>query len=160
MEGAPSFEHKGKKYNVVTYGEKNEVGFVEEGSDVILKYDSFYHDLGFQIAANKWSDINNNGVSLYMVTPEETSSWEQQQQQSRPEDAPITPPSPSVTPQSVEEEQQATQSVESALSEIEEEDNQEEEQDNGQVDEQESESFVDRASSFIRNLFNRRNRSC
>lgn len=160
VEGAPSFEYKGKKYNVVTYGEKNDVGFVEEGSDVILKYDSFYHDLGFQIAANKWSDINNNGVPLYMVTPEEISSWEQQQQQSRPEDAPITPPSPSVTPQSVEEEQQATQSVESALSEIEEEGNQEDEQDNGQVDEQESESFVDRASSFIRNLFNRRNRSC
>lgn len=160
MEGAPPFEYNGKKYNVVTYGEKNDVGFVEEGSDVILKYDSFYRDLGFQIAANKWSDINNNGVPLYMVTPEEISSWEQQQQQSRPEDAPITPPSPSVTPQSVEEEQQATQSVESALSEIEEEDNQKDEQNSGQVDEQEFESFVDRASSFIRNLFNRRSRSC
>ena len=158
VEGAPSFEYKGKKYDVVTYGENRDIGFVEEGSDVVLKYDSFYRDLGFQIAANKWSEIHNQGVPLYLVTPEEVSSWEQQQ--SRPEDAPITPPSPSVTPQSVEEEQQATQSVESALSEIEEEDNQEDEQDNGQVDEQESESFVDRASSFIRNLFNRRNRSC
>jgi len=158
VEGAPSFEYKGKKYKVVTYGENRDVGFVEEGSDVVLKYDSFYRYLGFQIAANKWSEIHNQGVPLYLVTPEEVSSWEQQQ--SKPEEAPIAPPLPPVTPQSVEDEQQATQSVESALSEIEEEDNQEDEQDNGQVDEQESESFVDRASSFIRNLFNRRNRSC
>lgn len=99
MEGAPSFEYKGKKYKVVTYGENRDVGFVEEGSDVVLKYDSFYRDLGFQIAANKWSEIHNQGVPLYLVTPEEVSSWEQQQ--SKPEEAPIAPPLPPVTSQSV-----------------------------------------------------------
>ena len=155
-EGAPMFEHNGKKYKVVTYGEHDALGFVEEGSDVVIGGDAFYRDLSFQKAANKWADENYNGVPLFVILPSEEGSSEQ----ARPEDKPITQPLPPVTSQSVEEGQQASQAVESALSEIEEEDNQEDEQDNGQVDEQESESFVDKATSFIRNLFNRRNRSC
>ena len=131
-EGAPSFEYKGKKYNVVTYGERNATGFVEDGSDVILSYDSFYRDLGFQIAANKWAEAYNNKVALYLVSPEEFYTWEQQQKQSRPEDAPIVPPSPAVTPQSVEEGQRASQAVGNALTEIEQEDEQSGNQDNGQ----------------------------
>lgn len=132
VEGAPSFEYNGKKYNVVTYGERNTVGFVEEGSDVILKYDSFYRDLGFQIAANKWADTYDNGVQIYVILPEQITAWEQQQQQPRPENEPITPPLPPVTPQSVEEGQQASQAVGNALSEIEEEDKQNGNQDNSQ----------------------------